>query len=125
MRSQDLSLEELLRIHNVVEASIAAMDLEIGMVVRFDQRLRVVISVAFERGEGGVVVAVETAHGIRRLGIDAMVQAWHIGGEPFFVSFPPEDLGPRVPQKAEGGSAPPAHDAAGIVPVWRGPKRIN
>jgi len=125
MDAPELSLDELVRLHNVVEASIAAMDLEIGMVVRFDQRLCVVISVAFERTDAGAVVAVETVHGIRRFASDSTVQAWHIDGEPFFVSLPPEDFGPQLPQKAEGGSAPPAHDAAGIVPVWRGPKRVN
>ena len=25
----------------------------------------------------------------------------------------------------EGGSTPPTHDAAGIVPVWMGPKGLN
>src|SRR5689334_22913474 len=125
MGAQDLSLEELLRLHNVVETSIPAVNLEIGMVVRFDERLHVVISVAFEKAETGAMVAIETAHGIRRFAAESTVYAWHIGGEPFFVSLPPEDFGPRVPQKAEGGSTPPAHDAAGIVPVWRGPKRIN
>jgi hypothetical protein len=122
---EHLSLEDLLRLHNVVEVSIPAMDLGIGMVVRVDQRLRIVISVAFENTESGAVVAVETAHGLRRIPVDSMVAAWHIGAEPFFVDAPPEDLGSPLPRAAAGGSTPPAHDAAGIVPVWRGPKRLN
>jgi hypothetical protein len=122
---ESLSLEELLRMHNVVEALIPAVDLEIGMVVRFDQRLRVVISVAFENSEAGAVAVIETAHGLTRFPADSKFQAWHIGGKPFFVELPPEDLGPQVPQTVDGGSTPPAHDAAGIVPVWRGPKRVQ
>jgi hypothetical protein len=53
------------------------------------------------------------------------VQAWHIGGDPFFVGLPPEDRGPQQLPASKSGSTPPAHDAAGIVPVWRGPKRLN
>ena len=120
-----LSLEELIRLHNVVETSIPAMDLEVGMVARFDQRLRIVISVSFEHAEDGVQVTVETAHGDRCFPAQTSIPVWHIGGKPFFVDLPPEDLGQRMPPPATGSSSPPAHDAAGIVPVWRGPKRLN
>jgi len=125
MGQEHLSLEELLRLHNVVETSIPALDLEIGMVARFDQRLRIVISVSFENTESGAMVVVETAHGLRRFAADSEVPVWYIGGKPFFVGVPPEELGPRVPNTTPGGSTPPAHDAAGIVPVWRAPKRLN
>jgi hypothetical protein len=122
---EDLSLEELVRLYNVVAASISSLDLEIGMVVRFDNRLRVVISVAFENTESGARVVVETAHGLTRFPADSELEAWHINGKPFFVELSPEDLAPYLPNAPENGCAPPAHDAAGIAPVCRGPKRLN
>jgi hypothetical protein len=48
-----------------------------------------------------------------------------MNGKAFLIDLPPENFGPRVPGAGGGGSAPPAYDAAGIVPVWRGPKRRN
>jgi hypothetical protein len=71
------------------------------------------------------VAVIETITGLERFATDAQVEVWHIGGKPFFVDVPPEDLGPYTVASSRGGSTPPAQDAAGIVPMWRGPKRPN
>jgi hypothetical protein len=122
---ESLSLEELVRKHNVVDAPISALDLDTGMVLRFEGKLRIVISVSYEKTESGPMVAVETVVGIKRFASDAQLDVWHINGEPFIVDPQPEDPGTSVPKAGEGGSTPPAHDAAGIVPVRRGPKRLT
>jgi hypothetical protein len=122
---ESLSLEELVRRHNVVDSPIAAFDLLSGMVMRFEGKLRIVISAFYESTKSGPMVVVETVAGLKRFASDAQVDVWHIDGEPFFVELPPEDLDTYVPGSSGGGSLPPAHDAAGIVPVWRGPKRLN
>src|SRR6266436_172838 len=111
------SLEELVRQHNVVDAPIAAVDLETGMVMRCEGKARIVISSFFEKTEAGVMVVVETVSGLQRFAIDAQLDVWHINGEPFIVDVPQEDTDTHVPGTGGSGSAPPAHDAAGIVPV--------
>lgn len=121
---ESLSLEELVRQYDIVVSPIAALDLESGMVLRFAGKLRVVISVAFENTGSEPKVIVETAGGLEKFAIDSQLDVWHIHGHPFIVELPPEDIGPGVPS-ARRGSMPPAHDAAGIVPVWRGPKRLT
>ena len=121
---ESLSLEELVRRHNVVDSPIAAMD-QIGMVLRFEGKLSIIISVAYENTESGPMVIVESIHGLRRFASDAQLDVWHIDGEPFLVELPPEDSGIYTPAASGGSSTPPAQDAAGIVPVWRGPKRLN
>jgi hypothetical protein len=120
-----LSLEELIRRHNVVHSPVAAMDLEIGMVLRFEGKLRIVISVIFENSESGPMVIVESMDGLKKFTSGVQLDVWHINGEPFIVELPPEDLGTYVPGVGGGNSTPPAQDAAGIVPVWRGPNRLN
>ncbi len=122
---EPLSLEQLVRRHNVIASPIAAMDLEIGMVWRFEGKLRIVISVLFENASSGPIVIVETMDGLRRFSSDTQLDVWHINGEPFIVEAPPEDLSQYVPDAGGNGSPPPAQDAAGIVPVWRGPKKFN
>jgi hypothetical protein len=126
MGSQEfLSLEELIRQHHIVDSPIAALDLDSGMVLRFAGKLRVVISVAFENADSGPVVIVETAAGLEKFAIDLQLEVWHIEGQPFIVDLPPEDIGASIPGGRGGGSTPPAHDAAGIAPAWRGPKRLT
>jgi hypothetical protein len=94
------------------------------MVLRFGGKLRIVISVSFENTESGPVAIVESARGRERFAGDSRLDVWHIGGEPFIVELPPEETGTFEPPARGGGSPQPAHDAAGIVPVWRGPKRL-
>ncbi|HMD71828.1 MAG TPA: hypothetical protein VKF41_10820 [Bryobacteraceae bacterium] len=121
---ESLSLEELVWQYNIVDSPIAAVDLEPGMVLRSAGRLRVVISVSYENADSGPAVIVESAKGLERFASDALLDVWHMDGEPFIVELPPEDTGPFKPAASRGGSTPPAHDAAGIAPVWRGPKRL-
>ena len=120
-----LSLEELVRQYNIVDSPIAALNLDSGMVLRFGGKLRVVISVAYENTKSGPITIVESAAGLERFASDSQLDVWHMNGTPFIVELPPEEIGTCVPNASGGGSTPPAHDAAGIVPVWRGPKRLN
>jgi len=117
------SLEHLVRQYHITDAPIAALDLDTGMVLRSGGRLRIVISVSFENSEAGAVVVVESAAGLERFPGDSQVDVWHMDGKPFIVEAPAEDSGARVPDSGGRDSTPPAEDAAGIVPVWRGPKR--
>ena len=128
MASQESqSLEELVRQYNIVSSPIAALDLETGMVVRLRESLRLVISVTYEHTGSGPVAIIETIAGLERLATDLQLEVWHRNGKPFIIDLPPDDIGSSLPGVSGGGSTPPApaHDAAGIVPVWRGPKRPN
>ena len=116
------SLEELVRRHNIVLAPVAALQLDSGMVMKFKGRLRIVISVAYENAESGPMVVVESVDGLHKFASDAQLDVWHADGKPFIVDSPP-DFGKTVAAARGGVSVPPAHDAAGIVPPWRGPKR--
>jgi hypothetical protein len=118
------SLKELARRYWVT-LLVRATDLKTGMVLLVRHKPRIVISVAYENSVSGPMVVVETVDGLERIAVGARVEVWHIAGKPFFVDVPPEDLGPYMVASSRGGSTPPAHDAAGIVPVWRGPKRLN
>jgi hypothetical protein len=122
---ESLSIEELARRNFVVPLRIAALDLETGMVLLIGEKLRIVISVAFENGASGPVAVVETVAGFERMAADARVEVWHVDGKPFLVDAPEEELGPYMVGRAGGSSTPPAQDAAGIVPVWRARKRPN
>jgi hypothetical protein len=122
---RSLSIEELARRNFVVPLRIAALDLETGMVVLIGDKLRIVISVAFENSASGPVAVVETVGGFERMAAGAQVEVWHVEGRPFLVDAPEEELGPYMVGRAGGSSTPPTHDATGIVPVWRGPKRPN
>jgi hypothetical protein len=119
------SVEELVRLHNIVDSPIAAWDLDSGMILRVEGRLRIVISVSYENTESGPVVVVESLAGLKRFASDAQLDVWHVNGEPFILDLPPEELGAGMPPPGRGGSSPPAHDAAGIVPVRRGPKKLS
>jgi hypothetical protein len=121
----ELSLEELARRHGVIPLPIRAVDLETGMVLLIGDKLRIVISVAFENSGSGPAAVVETVGGFERIATAVRVEVWHVEGKPFLVDAPEEELGPYMVGRAIGSSAPPAHDAAGIVPVWSGPKRPN
>ena len=120
-----LSLEDLVQLYHVVETPIAAWNLETGMVMRVDDRFRIVIAVTFEHTGPQTMVAVEIASGLMRFPGDSPLPVWHMDGEPFFVDVPPEELAAPVPGDGRSGSPPQAQDAAGIVPVWRGPKRLT
>jgi len=117
------SLEQLVRQYHIVDSPIAALDLDTGMVLRAGGKLCIVISVSFQNSEAGPIVIVESATGLERFPGDAQVDVWHMDGKPFLVEAPAEDIGTRVPDDGGSDSTPPAEDAAGIVPVWRGPKR--
>jgi hypothetical protein len=123
--AEPLSLAELVRRHNIVEAPISAMDLDSGMVLRCGEELRIVISVAYENTESGVLAIIEIVDGLMKVPQDFELRVWHMEAEPFIVGAPSEDVGAHIPSGSDDGSAAPAHDAAGIVPVWRGPKRIS
>jgi len=101
------------------------VDLETGMVLPIRETPRIVISVAYENSASGPVATVETVAGLVRFAARSQVEVWHIEGKPFLIDVPPEDLGPFMAGSGGSGSAPPVHDAAGIVPVWLGPKRPN
>lgn len=122
---ESLSLEELVRQNNIVDSPVAALDLESGMVLQFGGKLKIVISVVYENTESGPMVVVETVAGLQRFRSDAQLNVWHVNGRPFFIELPLEETVTRVPNIGGGSSTPPAHDAAGIVPVWRGPKQYK
>jgi hypothetical protein len=122
---RDLSIEELARRNCVFPLRIAAVDPETGMVLLIGDKLRVVISVSYENSASGPVALIETVDGFERMAAAAWVEVWHVEGRPFLVDAPEDELGPYMMGRAGGSSAPPAHDAAGIVPVWRERKRPN
>jgi hypothetical protein len=109
---------------NIVDSPIAALKLRAGMVLRIGGRLRVVISVRYDKGNSAPVVLVETSSGFHKVASKSRIDVWHIQGRPFIMTLPPEGISRSYPSD-DGGSTPPAHDAAGIVPVWRGPIRPN
>jgi hypothetical protein len=107
--------------YKIVDSPIAALKLRAAMVLRIGGRLRVVISVRYDKSN---VVVVETSSGFHRVARNSRIDVWHIQGRPFIMTLPPEGISRSYPSD-DGGSTPPAHDAAGIVPVWRGPIRPN
>jgi len=108
--------------YKIVDSPIAASKLRAAMVLRIGGKLRVVISVRCKNNSDEVIL-VETSSGFHKVARKSRIDVWHIEGKPFIMMLPP---GPgRSFASAEGGSTPPAHDAAGIVPVWRGPIRPN
>ena len=95
------------------------------MVWRFrDGFSNVIVSVACENTKSGPMVVVTGRRGVEQFPRDAKVDLWHLFEEPLILEKAPEDLGIFLPGFI-GGSTPPMQDAAGIVPVWRGPKRVN
>jgi hypothetical protein len=120
-----LSIEELVRRYNVVEAPIAALDLESGMVSRIGGKLRIVIAVSYENNTAGPMAVIETVDGLERLGCDLLVDVWHMNGEPFFVELPPEEIGAFPTKTDTGSSTPPIHDAACVLPLWRTPDKLK
>jgi hypothetical protein len=114
--------------YEIVDAPITAFALGPHMVW-IAEELRVVETVSYETSESGAVVVVVSAsdRGQYSFSADALVTVWHIKGKPFIVTLPPDSAftTPVVPSTAGGGSSGPAHDAAGIVPVWKGPQRPN
>jgi hypothetical protein len=109
---------------NIVDSSIAALKLREGMVLRISGTLRVVISVGYDKSNSAPVVLAETSSGFHKFTNKSRIDVWHIQGRPFIMTLPPEGFR-RSYTSDDGGCTPPAHDAAGIVPVWRGPKRLN
>jgi hypothetical protein len=109
---------------NIVDSPIAALKLCAGMVLRIGGTLRVVISVRFDKSNSDPVVLAETSSGFHKVASKSRIDVWHIQGKPFIMTLPPEGFG-RSYTSDDGGLTPPAQDAAGIVPVWPGPKRLN
>ena len=110
--------------YKIVYSPIAASKLRAAMVLRIGGMLRVVISVRYEKSNSGPVVFIDTSAGFHWVARKSRIDVWHIQGRPFIMTLPP--LGnSRSHASDEGSSTPPAHDAAGIVPVWRGPIRPN
>jgi len=109
--------------YKIADSPIAATKLRAAMVLRISGMLRVVISVRYKNNSAPVIF-IETSSGFHRIARKSKIDIWHIQGKPFIMTLPPN--GPwRSYASDEGGSTPPAHDAAGIVPVWRGPIRPN
>ena len=71
---RSLSIEELARRNWVIPRAIHALDLETGMVLLMGDKLRVVISVAFENRASGPVAVAETVAGIERFATSARVE---------------------------------------------------
>ena len=110
--------------YGIIDSPIAALKLRAAMVLRIDGKLRVVISVRHEESDAGQVVIIKTSSGFHKVARKSKIAVWHIKGKPFIMTLPPEG-DRRLFSSNDGGSAPPTHDAAGIVPVWRGPIRPN
>jgi hypothetical protein len=111
--------------YKIVDSPIVAVDLCAGMVLRLGGKLRVVVSVRFENPESGPVAVVETACKVLRFASDSELHVWYMNQKPFIMELPPDKIGTGKPRTGNSGSAPLAQDAAGIVPVWMEPKRIN
>ena len=111
--------ERFRRKYHIVHISIPAWWLLPKMVIRIDGRPRVIVSVRRRNSKTGGRVTIELAGGPKTFAGDAPASVWYIEGKPFLMELPPEDPAPA------DGSALPAQDAAGIVPVWRGPVRPN
>ena len=109
---------------NIVDSPLAALKLRAGMVLRIGGTLRVVISVRYDKSNSAPVVLVETSSGFHKVASKSRIDVWHIQGRPFMMTLPPEGFR-RSYTSDDGGSTPPSQDAARIVPVWRGPKRLN
>jgi hypothetical protein len=126
-QNKSQSLESLVLQHGVAYAPILALDLETGMVLRSEGKLKIVISVSYRNTKIGPIAIIETLDGLRRVDSEARLDVWHINGKPFIVDrgLPLDIPGGWVGGNGGGGAAPLAQDAAGIVPVWRGPKRLN
>ena len=122
MTAEEPSLEELKRQYRIAERPFPVLRLGRGMVFRIEGRLRVVVAIHLERAAAQPVV-IETLCGVERLAGDARLKVWHAKGKPFLLQLPEEEIPFPIPPVA-GGSAPPAQDAAGIVPVWLIPKRL-
>ena len=119
------TIDEVFRAeYNIVDSPISALELRSGMVLAIRSKLRVVSSVRYENGAFGPVVTVETGAGSQRFPSNAQVNVWHMNRRPFILTLPPESGGVLC-KVGQGGSTPPAHDTAGVVPVWREPKRFN
>jgi hypothetical protein len=108
--------------YKIVDRSIRVGKLRAGMVVTVGGRPRVVISVRRRKSGSAFTALVETGAGTEVFATKSDIDVWHIIGKPFLMVLPAEDCWTRMP---DGGSLPPVHDAAGIVPVWRGPTRVN
>jgi len=112
--------------YNIVDSRISLLSLGPGMVVRIGGRLKVVASVCYEQSGSGPIAVVETSSGFETLASDSEIDVWYIEGKPFIMALP-QRISARayVPPTGNRGPTSSSHDAAGIVPVWRGPKRYN
>ena len=136
MRPKGRTLEEVVaytideyfkKKYHIVDKPIRALSLAPGMVWIADE-LRVIEATSHEASEAGAVTVRIFASDRGRYSCpsDALVTVWHIKGRPFIVTLPDSIRLTQVAPAATGGGSPaPAHDAAGIVPFWRGPARPN
>ena len=115
--------------YEIVDSAIPALLLGQGMVWQDGPRPRVITEVTIEKRESGSVVIIETASQIREVTADSDIQVWYLfqnaTRKPFIMQLPDLPTTALPPPATKSGSTPPVHDAAGIVPVWMGPKRVN
>lgn len=121
--------------YDIVNSPTVAANLREGMVWQDGERPRVIIGVRTAKNTSGSVVLIETANRTSEVPADSHIKIWCMkehsqldenpNGKPFIMVLPPEGFSAGIPPIPSGGTTPPAHDAAGIVPVWMGPKRIN
>jgi hypothetical protein len=119
------TMEELRQQYQIVDTRIPVLNLCEGMVCQIRGKLRLVSSVRYESTESGPVAVIKTLLDVEKLASDSQIDVWYADGEPFLLPASPEEFAPCLPAADGGGSAPPTQDAAGIVPVWRGPKRLT
>ena len=114
--------------YEIVATSIPVLKLRPNMVWEDDSIARVITAVTTEKREPGTVVVVKTLHKNQEFAAKAWLPVWHIhqhgAGKPFIMMLPEVPKTILPPPTTSGSSMPPAHDAAGIVPVWMPPRRI-
>jgi hypothetical protein len=114
--------------YEIIATSIPVLKLREDMVWEDDSIARVITAVTIAKRKLGTVVVVKTLHKNKEFAAKARLPVWHIhqhgAGKPFIMMLPelPGTIPP--PLTTSGSSMPPAHDAAGIVPVWMPPRRI-
>ena len=114
--------------YEIVATSIPVLKLRPNMVWEDDSIARVITAVSTEKRDLGTVVVVKTLNKNQEFAARARLPVWHIyqhgAGKPFIMVLPEPSEAILRPPSTSGSSMPPAHDAAGIVPVWMPPKRI-
>jgi hypothetical protein len=113
--------------YEILATSISVLKLRQNMVWEDESIARVIIAVTTEKRKSRTVVVVKTLYKNQELAAKARLPIWHIyqhgTGKPFVMILPQPPKASLLPNTG-GSSVPPAHDAAGIVPVWMPPRRI-